>query len=84
GYYSRDAPEVKVVFIDTQYVETDAVSFKSVVQKFTGKDSVGDNASAATTSAAAEDMDREMSFKDVDFILNQLPPIDEFMALYPQ
>lgn len=31
---------VKVVIIDTQYVETDARSFQSVVQKLTGKDSV--------------------------------------------
>ena len=30
---------VKVVIINTHYVETDAVSFKSVVQKLTGKDS---------------------------------------------
>ena len=29
----------KVVIIKTHYVETDAVRFKSVVQKFTGKDS---------------------------------------------
>ncbi|XP_073119521.1 VQ motif-containing protein 1-like [Henckelia pumila] len=30
---------VKVVIINTQYVETDAMSFKSVVQNLTGKDS---------------------------------------------
>ncbi|XP_059667418.1 VQ motif-containing protein 10-like [Cornus florida] len=30
---------VKVVFINTQYVETDAMSFKSVVQSLTGKNS---------------------------------------------
>ena len=30
---------VKVVIINTHYVETDAMSFKSVVQKLTGKDS---------------------------------------------
>ncbi|OIW19996.1 hypothetical protein TanjilG_31893 [Lupinus angustifolius] len=30
---------VKIVIINTQYVETDATSFKSVVQKLTGKDS---------------------------------------------
>ncbi|KAL4280725.1 hypothetical protein GQ457_03G035500 [Hibiscus cannabinus] len=30
--------DVKVVLIDTQYVETDPLSFKSVVQKLTGKD----------------------------------------------
>lgn len=36
GVYSRDP--VKVVIINTQYVETDATSFKSVVQRLTGKD----------------------------------------------
>lgn len=30
---------MKVVIIDTKYVETDATSFKSVVQNLTGKDS---------------------------------------------
>ncbi|KAG6756313.1 hypothetical protein POTOM_039740 [Populus tomentosa] len=30
---------VKVVIINTEYVQTDASSFKSVVQKLTGKDS---------------------------------------------
>ncbi|KAF7846874.1 hypothetical protein BT93_D0738 [Corymbia citriodora subsp. variegata] len=34
-----NAKPVKVVIINTQYVETDAASFKSVVQKLTGKDS---------------------------------------------
>ncbi|CAN1141259.1 VQ motif-containing protein 10 [Linum perenne] len=35
--FSRE--DVKVVLIDTQYVETDPQSFKSVVQRLTGKDS---------------------------------------------
>ncbi|KAG5597470.1 hypothetical protein H5410_038702 [Solanum commersonii] len=30
---------VKIVIINTQYIETDASSFKSVVQKLTGKNS---------------------------------------------
>ncbi|KAL4271841.1 hypothetical protein GQ457_13G005120 [Hibiscus cannabinus] len=30
---------MKVVIINTEYVETDAMSFKSVVQELTGKDS---------------------------------------------
>ncbi|KAF8031607.1 hypothetical protein BT93_D0736 [Corymbia citriodora subsp. variegata] len=34
-----NANPVKVVIIDTRHVETDAASFKSVVQKLTGKDS---------------------------------------------
>ncbi|GFZ12346.1 hypothetical protein Acr_23g0007310 [Actinidia rufa] len=29
---------IKIVFINTEYVETDATSFKSVVQRLTGKD----------------------------------------------
>ncbi|KAF3449938.1 hypothetical protein FNV43_RR06017 [Rhamnella rubrinervis] len=36
---SSNAEAVKVVLIDTQYVQTDATSFKSVVQSLTGKDS---------------------------------------------
>lgn len=36
---SKKQEAVKVVLMDTQYVETDPVSFKSVVQKLTGKDS---------------------------------------------
>lgn len=31
---------MKVVFINTQYVETDARSFKTVVQELTGKDAI--------------------------------------------
>ncbi|XP_027172720.1 VQ motif-containing protein 10-like [Coffea eugenioides] len=38
GCYTTRDP-VKVVIINTQYVETDAMSFKSVVQRLTGKDS---------------------------------------------
>ncbi|KAL9145652.1 hypothetical protein ABFS82_13G058900 [Erythranthe guttata] len=43
----RELP-VKVVIINTQYVETDAVSFKSVVQSLTGKDSTVAAAGAAS------------------------------------
>ncbi|MED6148575.1 hypothetical protein PIB30_054381 [Stylosanthes scabra] len=39
GGGSNKKRPVKVVIINTQYVETDATSFKSVVQKLTGKDS---------------------------------------------
>ncbi|KAD3066722.1 hypothetical protein E3N88_34602 [Mikania micrantha] len=35
---SRRAEPVKVVIINTEYVETDAMNFKSVVQRLTGKD----------------------------------------------
>ncbi|KAK2642849.1 hypothetical protein Ddye_024612 [Dipteronia dyeriana] len=36
---SNKREAVKVVIMDTQYVQTDSTSFKSVVQKLTGKDS---------------------------------------------
>ncbi|CAO2815771.1 unnamed protein product [Amaranthus hypochondriacus] len=36
---SKQGQPMKVVHIKTQYVETDACSFKSVVQNLTGKDS---------------------------------------------
>ncbi|KAK1439704.1 hypothetical protein QVD17_05524 [Tagetes erecta] len=35
---SRSREPVKVVIINTEYIETDAMSFKSVVQRLTGKD----------------------------------------------
>ncbi|XP_047307479.1 VQ motif-containing protein 10-like [Impatiens glandulifera] len=38
GHRSVVETPVKVVIIDTQYVETDACNFKSVVQQLTGKD----------------------------------------------
>ena len=43
---------VKIVLIKTQYIETDARSFKSVVQELTGKDSGarGSNLSPASKS----------------------------------
>ncbi|KAL8031899.1 hypothetical protein ABFX02_13G059200 [Erythranthe guttata] len=48
GMMKRELP-VKVVIINTQYVETDAVSFKSVVQSLTGKDSTVAAAAAAAS-----------------------------------
>ncbi|EEF42650.1 VQ motif-containing protein 10 [Ricinus communis] len=36
---SAKSEDVKVVIIDTQYILTDPLSFKSVVQSLTGKDS---------------------------------------------
>uniref|UniRef100_A0A7N0RE87 VQ domain-containing protein n=1 Tax=Kalanchoe fedtschenkoi TaxID=63787 RepID=A0A7N0RE87_KALFE len=35
----RDHQQLKVTFIETHYIQTDAESFKSVVQTLTGKDS---------------------------------------------
>ncbi|KAL6570570.1 hypothetical protein OROGR_000120 [Orobanche gracilis] len=94
GRGNRD--HVKVVIINTQYVETDAVSFKSVVQSLTGK-----NSTAAAVAAGVQEherlrtrnevlgygngpvLNRKMSFKDFDRILKELPPLDELYRLYP-
>jgi len=80
---------VKIVIINTQYVETDATSFKSVVQKLTGKDS--------DAAAEGEKVQRkkhnqsgvmapndvfglessffmsDVSFKEFDMLLNEMP-----------
>ncbi|KAI4320684.1 hypothetical protein MLD38_034138 [Melastoma candidum] len=50
----RDAVKVKI--IDTQYVETDASSFKSVVQKLTGKDTDSSSAGSRKTTNASSSM----------------------------
>ncbi|KAI4333399.1 hypothetical protein L6164_018220 [Bauhinia variegata] len=91
GGYSKD---VKIVIISTQYVETDARSFKSVVQKFTGKDS---DTAAAKGKALGSRTERErnhgagfevpaaknsflmrdLSFKEFDRLLGEIPPINE-------
>jgi len=39
GGCSKTKKPVKIVIVTTEYVETDAMSFKSVVQKLTGKHS---------------------------------------------
>uniref|UniRef100_A0A2N9F5L4 VQ domain-containing protein n=1 Tax=Fagus sylvatica TaxID=28930 RepID=A0A2N9F5L4_FAGSY len=49
---------VKVVIINTHYVETDARSFKSVVQKLTGKDSTVAAAKESESKVLRERMER--------------------------
>lgn len=81
---------VKVVLINTEYVETDAMNFKSVVQKLTGKDSVVAAQSSSATkqqprremsTAAPPVFSRGMSFKDFDWMLKEMPPLDELYGL---
>ncbi|KAJ1434253.1 hypothetical protein SESBI_05600 [Sesbania bispinosa] len=95
---------VKVVIINTQYVETDATSFKSVVQKLTGKDS-NELAAAAEAEAGGKAQRkrhnneggdgvevpaaggalrrsfymRDVSFKDFDRLLSEMPPINDLL-----
>ncbi|XP_057812294.1 VQ motif-containing protein 10-like [Salvia miltiorrhiza] len=81
-----DKGGVRVVIINTEYVETDAVSFKSVVQKLTGKDATvaakrrpGKEAYSCRRAPILEKMS---SFKDFDRMLKELPPLDELYSLY--
>ncbi|KAH7845007.1 hypothetical protein Vadar_034128 [Vaccinium darrowii] len=90
----RNAEPVKITFINTQYVETDATSFKSVVQRLTGKDSTvaiepkpkaptGRFKTRAETSTGGNGAvySRGMSFKDLDRMIMELPPLDELHRL---
>ncbi|KAK7272649.1 hypothetical protein RJT34_29383 [Clitoria ternatea] len=79
---------VKVVIINTQYVETDATSFKSVVQKLTGKDS--DHLEAKPHRKRRHDQQggvgsmpffmRDVSFKEFDRLLTEMPPLNELWS----
>ncbi|KAJ4703868.1 VQ motif-containing protein [Melia azedarach] len=58
------AAAVKVVLMDTQYVEADPMNFKSVVQKLTGKDSsVAWIKESNNSSAVVDGIKREISVK---------------------
>ncbi|KAG4957893.1 hypothetical protein JHK85_044273 [Glycine max] len=81
---------VKVVIINTQYVETDATSFKSVVQKLTGKDS---DILDAKVQRKRHDhkggvegrsfLMRDMSFKEFDRLLSEMPPYTQLLSPPP-
>ncbi|XP_054814182.1 VQ motif-containing protein 1 [Prosopis cineraria] len=98
GGYSKEP--VKVVIISTQYVQTDAGNFKSVVQKLTGKDShdhddqVEEEPASSSASRKAINSSeakaeshhhevsgsvfiRDVSFKEFDRMLREMPPIHE-------
>lgn len=77
---------MKVVIINTQYVETDSMSFKSVVQRLTGKDAVVEvqqppvdvaefdkQISGSELARTNSVLLRELSFKDFDKFLMELP-----------
>lgn len=110
AYTSHDA--VKVVLINTQYVETDTTSFKSVVQSLTGKDScvewIEKSSYAAGkrkrpvavnggiersghfgnvgcgSSSAVPMLSKGMSFKEVESLMSEVPPMEEFHWLWAQ
>jgi len=69
---------VKIVIINTQYVETDATSFKSVVQKLTGKDS--DAAAEGEKVQMKKHNQSDVSFKEFDMLLNEMPLINDIWS----
>ncbi|XP_059435473.1 VQ motif-containing protein 10-like [Corylus avellana] len=102
----RGSAAVKVVLIETQYVETDPMSFKSVVQSLTGKDSCVAKSSlrgekrkrrpVAVAVAAASGgavgggnknvsmLTKGMSFKDLDKMILEAPPMEELVWLWAE
>ncbi|TYH16994.1 hypothetical protein ES288_A05G157900v1 [Gossypium darwinii] len=100
---------VKVVLIGTQYVETDPVSFKSVVQRLTGKDCCVSwieessfsgiktetkvhgkvaaerpcgTATVGVGTGGVPLLTKGFSFKDLDRMIMEAPPMDEFKWLW--
>ncbi|KAD3066723.1 hypothetical protein E3N88_34603 [Mikania micrantha] len=82
---SRRAEPVKVVIINTEYVETDASSFKSVVQRLTGKDAPtatlhgggggGDGGRYCNGNGNSPILKKGLSFRDLDKLVLELPTI---------
>lgn len=70
---------MKVVIINTHYVETDATSFKSVLQKLTGKDSTLANDQQESESRIFRERilmtDSTTSFEEFDRLLREMPPL---------
>ncbi|XP_019056060.1 PREDICTED: VQ motif-containing protein 10-like [Nelumbo nucifera] len=90
--------EVVVKIISTQFIETDAVNFKSLVQKLTGKDSTA--ASVGTTksfgvenvvrpesvpggTAMVDGASMSIDLKELDRLLMGLPSMDELCGFLP-
>ncbi|KAG2324442.1 hypothetical protein Bca52824_007170 [Brassica carinata] len=89
---------MKVVFINTQYVETDARSFKTVVQELTGKDAIvapGPFESPSTSdirgygggSKIGEDSRRSNGGEvgtttEFDRFFKEMPPVEELYKLW--
>ncbi|XVE51618.1 hypothetical protein DITRI_Ditri02bG0056300 [Diplodiscus trichospermus] len=105
--------DVKVVLIDTQYVHTDPLSFKSVVQRLTGKDccvawieessfsgiktetqvagkvstkrsygAVGGSGYGDASGLDVSMLTKGLSFKDLDIMISEAPPVDELKWLW--
>lgn len=94
----RKQDTVKVVLMDTQYVQTDSRSFKTVVQELTGKDCcvnwIKESSSSTSTvgsghvendetkSVSKMTLTRGFSFKDLDRMMSEVPPPEELQRLW--
>ncbi|KAI4298274.1 hypothetical protein L6164_031852 [Bauhinia variegata] len=84
---TRKPQALKIVQIETRYIEIDAVNFRDVVQSLTGKDStmdwVANHGSGAAKVAKPEEDGRamilkNMSFKELEKLFAEMPPLDSF------
>nr|XP_016456336.1 PREDICTED: VQ motif-containing protein 10-like [Nicotiana tabacum] len=89
GRNGRD--QVKVVIINTEYIETGARSFKSVVQKLTGKEAAaapvqnsGVTMSKFKSNNPSPNLGRGMSFKLDNLLKLELPSFDNLFTLYAE
>ncbi|XP_010540123.1 PREDICTED: VQ motif-containing protein 10 [Tarenaya hassleriana] len=93
----KKSEPMKVVFINTQYVETDARSFKTVVQHLTGKDATvpgetSDYSAASASGRSSSGGDKSISdvkqfhggggAAEFDRFVREMPPVDELYKLW--
>ncbi|EOA37224.1 hypothetical protein CARUB_v10010726mg [Capsella rubella] len=87
---------MKVVFINTQYVQTDARSFKTVVQELTGKNAVvsdgsyefsgqgygGKDSSQRFCGVGKDATDGGVETTEFDSFFREMPPVGELYHLW--
>jgi hypothetical protein len=104
---ARGTEAVKIVLIETQYVTTDSMSFKSVVQNLTGKDSCVtlieksgkrkrqpvatasggggfESSGGAGGNKNVSMLTKGLSFKDLDKLILEAPPMEELLWLWAE
>ncbi|KAG6600481.1 VQ motif-containing protein 1, partial [Cucurbita argyrosperma subsp. sororia] len=70
-----EAHSTRVVIIDTKYVHTDAKSFKTVVQKLTGKDPAAEENRQTGGGWSSGLVITDSSFKKFQTELREMPTI---------
>ncbi|KAF8080664.1 hypothetical protein N665_0929s0017 [Sinapis alba] len=88
---------MKVVFINTQYVQTDARSFKTVVQELTGKNAVvadgpyefsgqgnGSKDSSPQFSGGGREAEGGVGTTEFDSFFREMPPVGELYNIWSE